>query len=252
MSEVKSFVSASINDAPRGTNYLVSPTQKKSPTRWPVGSPAPASANSEFHLTSKAAGFGPFADQIRTVLKSHYRFHGEMPRRSLVDQQVKLLCSHYKDLKKLGFDIHDVTSFSLKHAKALLSKWQAGGCTNNTVYCRWSVLRSWTRALNKHGMLPSLSELQPGFARYANFKKSIRRLTPAQIEQRSQFLRAQSDLTVYLGDRLCRELNCTREGVFQIDLDAVLAVVEGDATALRAGVGNQRTHITHVRLILHC
>ncbi len=250
MSDVKSFVSTSMKEAPRGAKYhAVTTPSASSRARWPAGSPPLLQdfPNIQPAMPSKAS----FEDQIRVVLKNHYRFIGQTPRRSLVDQQVKTLCGHYKDLKRLGFDILDVTTFGLKHAKALLAKWQAGNYGSNTMYCRWSTLRSWSRALGKHGMLPSLGDLVPGFTRYETAPtRGFRLLTPSQIRERSEFLGTKPDLTVYLVDRLCREMTATREEALQLDIDAVLEVVDGDATHLRTGVGNQRVLIPHARLHL--
>jgi len=181
--------------------------------------------------------------QIRSVLTHHYRYIGQSPSRASLDRQVKQLTVHYKNLRGLGFDIQDVTTFGLRHAKALLAKWQSNKCAPTTIYPRWSVLRTWSRALGKHGMLGTLTELLPGFDRRPEPGSSYRVLSLDQLSARSAYLESKPDLTVYFVDRLCRDLGLTRESALQVELDDVKAAVEAGATVLRIGLGNARQNI---------
>lgn len=184
-----------------------------------------------------------YAVQIRSVMTHHYRYLGQSPFRASLDRQVKQLTVHYKDLRGLGFDIQDVTTFGLRHAKALLAKWQSNKCAPTTIYPRWSVLRTWSRALGKHGMLGTLTDLLPGFDRRPEPGSSYRVLTIDQLSARSAYLESKPDLTAYFVDRLCRDLALTRESALQVELHDVKAAVEAGATVLRIGMGNARQNI---------
>jgi len=175
-------------------------------------------------------------EQVSAVLSKHYRFIGQIPRRSVFAKQVKVIVAYYRTLNKLGFEIRDVTSFGLRHAKVLLQAWQTT-CAPSTVYVRWSALRFWTRALEKHGMLGSIKELQPEFVRSAQTTTGIRVLTIQEAQVRSDYLSEKSD---YLVDRLTRELGLTREEALLLSLDSLNAVLDDKSSRLRVGFGLQR------------
>ena len=199
-------------------------------------------ATSQVPFVSSLAGQS-HAAQIRGALTNYYRYNGQIPSRKSLDRQVRQLCVHYQDLQKLGFDIKDVTTFGLKHAKALLSKWQGNQCAPNTAYVRWSGLRTWSRVLGKHGMLGQLKDLQPEFDGRPAPGKSNRVLDCYQLADRSNYLKSKPDLTVYLIDRLCRELDMTREESLQVELIEVKAAIEGGATVLRVGTGGGQKNV---------
>lgn len=256
MSKVKDFVFNAPTAVLRTPRYPVNPAN------------LPAKANGQPYWTSTTAEVRslvemprtyPLAgqslsDQVRSAFTNYYRYIAKIPSRKSLDRQVSQVSLYYQELRNLGFDIQDVTNFRLKHAKALVAKWQSNKCASTTVYSRWSNLRTWSRVLGKHEMLPNLKDVQPGFSRYSEPSngngKSYRVLTVDQVLFRSNYLESKADLTVFFVDRLCRELELTREEALQLDLDAVKAVVEGKATALRIGMGNQRTNIPQDRLNL--
>ncbi len=233
MSKVQDFISATHENSSRSSGYLV-----KGHSHWAPGSPRTSSASESFQALPPFAGVESFSEQIRPVFANYHRFLGTTPSRRVVDRKVEELAGYYKDLKRLGFEVVDVTSFGLKHAKALLGLWQTKGCASNTVYCRWSFLRSWSRVLGKHGMLPALKELQPEYMSGAGHEPRSRALTLHQVQVRSDYLAAKADKTVYLVDRQALE----------IELDAVQQVVVSDATILRVGTGSQRKNVQHIRL----
>lgn len=247
MSKVQGFISTTRDSSSRSRGYLVKvPDQNKS--HWAPGSTRLPSASGGFQALPTFAGVESFSEQIRPVLANFHRFLGSTPSRRVVDRKVEELAGYYKDLKRLGFEVKDVTTFGLKHAKALLSLWQSKGCATNTVYCRWSFLRSWSRVLGKHGMLPALKELQPDYMRAAGPEPRSRTLTIHQVQARSDYLATKADKTVYLVDRLVREIEITREQALEIELDALQLVVQGDAIILRVGTGSQRKNVQHIRL----
>lgn len=252
MSEVKFFLNSTIESAGRGQKYLIKPpvSDSKKTHRGKGSKAAPFPTRANPHSVS-FDGIEPYGNQVRTVLTNYYRFIGDTPRRRALDQQVKLLTRHYEELRELGYDIKDVTTFGLRHANALLAKWMTGGCGSNTVYCRWSSLRSWSRALGKNGMLGSIQELHPGFNRHESKPKNpFRMLTIEQVKQRSDLLRSKPDLTHYFVDRLTREVGITREEALQIEYDSLQEVIEGGTPALRAGVGNRRAYISSISVHL--
>ena len=249
MSKVQDFISATHENSGRSRGYLVTvPIQNKGHSHWAPGSPRTSSASESFQALPPFAGVESFSEQIRPVFANYHRFLGTTPSRRVVDRKVEELAGYYKDLKRLGFEVVDVTSFGLKHAKALLGLWQTKGCASNTVYCRWSFLRSWSRVLGKHGMLPALRELQPEYMSGAGPEPRSRALTLHQVQARSDYLATKADKTVYLVDRLVREIDITREQALEIELDAVQQVVVSDATILRVGTGSQRKNVQHIRL----
>lgn len=235
---------ASVRRAPA---YLVEPTvSTRAQAYWPAGNSAAKHGTGPVPITSPLVGQSHSA-QIRGALTNYYRYIGQIPSSKSLDRQVKQLCVHYQDLQKIGFDIKDVTTFGLKHAKALLAKWQGKQSAPNTVYVRWSGLRTWSRVLGKDGMLGQLKDLQPGFDRRLDPSKSNRVLDCYQLAHRSQYLKSKPDLTVYLVDRLCRELDLTREEALQVELDAVRAVVDGKAAVVRVGTGGELKNVPHAQ-----
>lgn len=247
MSKVTEFVVNAPTAVMRAPSYLVDPGERaKVQPYWPAGNSGAMPATAQMPFTSPLAGQS-HSTQIRGSLTNYYRYIGQIPSRKSLDRQVKQLCVHYQDLKKLGFDIRDVTTFGLKHAKALLAKWQGNQCAPNTAYVRWSGLRTWSRVLGKHGMLGQLKDLQPDFDRRPVPGNSNRTLNGDQLAYRSQYLQSKPDLTVYLVDRLCRELDLTREEALQVELDAIQAVVEGKADILRVGMGGEQKNVPHAQ-----
>jgi hypothetical protein len=251
MSKVNEFITLEQNTGLPGAVYLSrlqKPTQ--SAPQWPRGNSIGRAEASNKPASAPVLGLPALPAQIRGAISSYYRFIGQTPSRKSVDRHVKQLSGYYTGLKKLGFDIQDVSTFGLRHAKALLEKWQSSGCASNTVYVRWSELRTWSRVLGKHGMLSSLAVLQPGFDRRPQFGENYRVLTTAQIASRSDFLSSKTDLTAYLVDRLCRELGLTREEALQLELDAVNQVVERESAVLHVGFGHASRNVLQVRLRL--
>lgn len=243
MSKVKDFVGSAYTAQTRAPAYLVNPAAKnKIQPFWPIGNPAVLTGVSEIPVTARYTGQS-HSDQIRGAFTNYYRYIGQIPARRSFDRQVKRMCVHYEDLLKLGFEIQYVTTFRLRHATALLAKWQAAQCAPNTVYVRWSELRTWSRILGKDGMLAKLRDLQPGFDRRPLPGGSNRVLDCYQLADRSSHLQSKPDLTVYLVDRLCRELYMTREEALQVELDDVNAVVAGGASVLRVGTGGDQKNI---------
>ena len=243
MSKVTEFVVNAPTAVMRAPSYLVDPRAvAKVQPYWPADNPAAKPGTNQMPTAPKLVGHS-CPVQIRSALTNYYRYIGQIPSRKSLDRQVKQISRHYEDLQKLGFDIQDVTTFGLKHAKALLAKWQGKQSAPNTVYVRWSGLRTWSRVLGKHGMLGQLQDLQPGFDRRPLPGGSNRVLDCYQLADRSSYLQSKPDLTVYLADRLCRELGLTREEALQVELDAVKAVVEGKAAVLRVGIGSDQKNV---------
>lgn len=243
MFKVKAFVGSAPVAQTRAPAYLVNPAAKnKIQPFWPIGNPALPKGVSEIPVTARYTGQS-HSDQIRGAFTNYYRYIGKIPARRSFDRQVKHMCVNYEDLQKLGFEIQDVTTFGLRHATALLAKWQAAQCAPNTVYVRWSGLRTWSRVLGKDGMLAKLQDLQPGFDRRPLPGGINRVLDCYQLAHRSNFLKSKPDWTVYLVDRLCRDLDITREEALQVELHAVNAVVDGGAAVLRVGKGVDQKNI---------
>jgi hypothetical protein len=240
MSDVQNFVAVSIESSPRGAVY---PSQLKasdsSSATWARTDRDVAGFATASPQKSTLPASAGLVEQIRLVLSNHYRFIGQTPRRSMVEQRVQLLATFYRELKTGGFDITDVSTFGLRHAKALLGIWQKKERSSNTVYMRWSVLRSWTIALGKQGMVGPITDYQPDFVRDSKSSKGYREFTAEEIQKRSDFLRTKPDLTHYLVDRLTREFNITRETAFEIEIGAARAVVDGGADILRVISGNR-------------
>ncbi|MBC7620215.1 MAG: hypothetical protein H7293_14765 [Candidatus Saccharibacteria bacterium] len=250
MSSVKDFlVSSPASQTPAPSYWVNLPVDSRAQPHRPVGNPRAQPASSEIPATAPLAGKS-YPVQIRTELTRYYRYIGQIPSRKSLDRQVKQITVHYQDLKKLGFDIQDVTTFGLRHAKALLAKWQENQCAPTTVYPRWSILRTWSRVLGKHGMLGKLSEILPGFDRRSESGGIYRVLTLEQLSARSTYLESKPDLTVYFVDRVCRDLGLTREEALQVELDAVQTVIEGEADVLRVGIGNERKSLPNAQLHL--
>lgn len=247
MSKVTEFVVNAPTAVTRAPSYLVDPgAVAKMQPYWPADNPAAKPGTNQMPTAPKLIGQS-YPVQIRRALTNYYRYIGQIPSRKSLERQVKQLSVHYQDLQKLGFDIKDVTTFGLRHAKALLAKWQGNQCAPNSVYVRWSGLRTWSRVLGKNGMLGQLKDLQPEFDRRPDPSKSNRNLDRGQLAYRSQHLQSKPDLTVYLVDRLCRELDLTREDALQVELDAVEAVVGGKAAVLRVGKGAEQKNVPHAQ-----
>ncbi|MES2191284.1 MAG: hypothetical protein V4454_14270 [Pseudomonadota bacterium] len=248
MSEVTNFLDLSRGSNPRGIAYTVQSPDKAGTRPHPSRTRSDAfPRNTKEPEKPSFAASVPYDEQIRTALTNHHRFIGSTPSRASVKNRVVLLTSFYKELQAGGFDIQDVTKFSLRHAKALLEIWNTKGCAANTLYVRWSVLRGWSRVLSKHGMIGPLTDYEPGFERKAETLQGYRVLSGDEVATRSNFLRAKPDLTHYLVDRITREIKVTREIAFQFQFDAVRGVVEGGNLYLRVGLGNQQKNIPHIQ-----
>jgi hypothetical protein len=249
MSNINNFLESTRATAPRTKPYTVAAQVKTTERgRWAldgsevaqrtiVESPNPSLTQSRF-----------FEDQIPLLLAQHYRFIGVTPARKSVARRIEIFVAFHKALRAKGFDIQDVTTFGLRHAKALLEIWVGKKCHPRTIYVRWSELRFWTRVLGKHGMLGPLKEYLPEINQLLAAPNTNSKISKEQIQERSNFLFTQSDLTPYLVDRLTRELGITREIALELKLDAVLAVVEDGEPILRVGQGNQRAHVPHAGL----
>lgn len=246
MSDVNCFFDVSQGSSKRGTPYTVQPSFEGSShagwsrTRADV---LPCTIKQPLKL---AVNTGTYEDQIRAVLTNYHRFIGNTPSRASLKSRVQLLSSFYRVLKTSGYDIEDVTKFSLRHAKALLIIWNVRGCAPNTLYVRWSVIRNWTRTLSKHGMVGPLTDYVSGFTRNAETVQGYRVFSDDEVAARSIFLHTKSDLTHYLVDRITREMKVTREVAFEFEIDAVQTVLSG-GTSLRVGMGSQQKHIPHAR-----
>lgn len=178
----------------------------------------------------------PIRDQISAILTDRARFLGDFPSRRVLSERVERLVTAYTELRTMGFQITDVTSFGLRHARALLENWKQRQLSRKTIYNRWSTLRSWTLALNKHGMLGSIDEFWPDFSATVREPTGARQLTAQQLQDRSDYLRAQRDKTHYFVDRLAREAGMVREDALQIELSAAHGIVQG-YDLLRCGHG---------------
>lgn len=178
----------------------------------------------------------PIPEQISVILTDRARFLGEFPSRRVLHERIERLVTAYTELRAMGFQITDVTSFGLRHARALLENWKQRQLSRKTIYNRWGTLRSWTLALNKHGMLGSIDEFWPDFSANVRERTGGRQLTPQQLQERSDYLRAQRDKTHYFVDRLAREAGLVREDALQIELSAAQGIVSG-YDLLRCGHG---------------
>ncbi len=184
------------------------------------------------------------ADQIKHVLADHSQAKGEsLAKRIMQDRQDRMV-SIYGELIACGFKFDDVTTFGLRHANALLAKWQTQGLTKKTIYNRWTTLRSWAVTLQKFGMLGTIEDVWPEFRQTdgRQQKQSVRDFTSEQLQERSDFLRSNRDKTAYFVDRLSREFSMTREHALELDLAQVLLAAKGQ-NFVRAGQGgNARTY----------
>lgn len=176
------------------------------------------------------------AEQVKLVLADRCRFLGEFPSRRVMQDRCERIVTSYSELKTMGFQITEVTSFGLKHARALLESWKTRGLANKTIYNRWSALRGWVIALGKHGMLGTIEEYWPDFNSETKPTTSARQLTPEQLQERSDYLASKSDKTAYLVDRLAREVGMVREDALEMEHIAALAVAQGHGV-LRCGNG---------------
>lgn len=175
-------------------------------------------------------------DQIRIVIVDRCQFLGEFPARRVLDDRCTRVEYIYKDLAALNYDMPLVTSFGLKHAMALLENWKSRKLARKTIYNRWCSLRSWTLTLNKQGMIGPLQEHWPEFEQDSKPTVGYRILTPEQIQERSDYLKEQKDKTVYLVDRLHREVGMARDQALELNIDAVRGIAMGD-DVLRCGHG---------------
>lgn len=167
------------------------------------------------------------------------RFLDEVPSRRVMKERCKRITAVYRELHAMGFHVTDVTTFGLKHARALLERWKSKDLSRKTIGNRWSALRNWAIALNKHGMLGSVNEYWPDFGGTTASVEPVtasRVLLPAQIKERSDFLLERSDKTAYLIDRLTREVDMTRVDALEIELVAAQGVVFGQ-DVMRCGNG---------------
>lgn len=249
MEKFSSFIETTRDAAQRGKPYFVN-SPSKTQAHWPVGKGEMNIRLIAEPQRSLLAEAKFFEDQIPLILTNHYRFLGVTPGRKSIARRTQVLSSFYRALKEKGFDIKDVTTFGLRHAKALLEIWTTKNCNPRTIYVRWSELRSWSIALGKQGMLGPLKEYLPDCNPLSGTPSRASMFSKSQIQSRSDFLLTKPDLTPYLVDRLTRELGITRELALELEIDSVLEVVEGDQTFLRVGQGNLRMHIPHARLHL--
>lgn len=243
MSKVQNFVTdARTPNTGVAPYYVNPPASRKAQSYWPPRSVTNSPNTFEPARTTQVT-VQQLPVQVKSAFTNHYRFIGQIPSRKSLERQVKQVSGYYQELKKLGFDIQDVTTFGLKHAKALLSKWQVNECAPNTLYARWSGLRTWSRVLGKHGMLGKITDVQPEFNRSLKPVNGNQVLSLEQVKTRSEFLKTKADATVYLVDQLCRVIGLTREEALQVELDELNAVVNGGAMVFHVGLGNNRKNV---------
>ena len=156
-------------------------------------------------------------DQIKYVLVDRCQFLGKHLGSRVMEDRCTRVSTAYAELQAMGFKFSDVTTFGLRHAKALLASWQAKGLARKTIYNRWSSLRSWSMALNKHGMLGPLEQWWPAYKQPQADQNLARELSTAQLQARSDWLRGKSDQTAYLVDRLTREAGLSRDDPHRSD-----------------------------------
>jgi hypothetical protein len=176
------------------------------------------------------------AEQVKLVMADRCRFLGEFPSRRVMQDRCERIITAYTELRAMGFQISDVTTFGLKHARALLESWKTRDLAKKTIYNRWSALRGWAIILGKHGMLGSVEEYWPEFNQAAAPTAGARVLTPVQLQIRSDFLGGKSDKTAYLVDRLAREAGMVREDALEMEFAAAQAIAQGH-DVLRCGNG---------------
>lgn len=235
MSELNHFIAATQHTDRAGAQFVhKTDGAQKSPAAWSLrASKVPG------HIPHHKVSGKQIAELVRPVLIERCRFLHQFPSRSVMTHRCEVIVTAYLDLQSNGFDVRDIRTFSLRHAKALLKIWKSRGLANTTIYNRWSALRSWSLALCKHGMLSRIEEYWPEFTRVEQGKQGYRVYSVDEVQARSDFLGQQTDKTAYLVDRLTRELQMTRQIAFEIELDAVSAVVHGESI-LRVGVGAKR------------
>lgn len=178
----------------------------------------------------------PVAEQIKLVMVDRCRFLGQFPARRVMQDRCERIITAYSELRTMGYQITDVTTFGLKHARALLDSWKSRGLAKKTIYNRWGTLRSWAIVIGKPGMLGSIDQYWPDFNLPAAQTSGHRVLLAEQLQARSGYLKTQSDKTAYLVDRLAREVGMVREAALEIELMAAQGIALGH-DILRCGNG---------------
>ena len=237
MSSVNAHLEAAEQSPREGARYVHSVSHSPQAGTWAVGTAEPK--HQMPRVVRLSAPTVTITAQVASVFTGHFRSLNRFPSRRVVQRRCEVIVTAYNELNAYGYDIRDVSTFGLRHARALLEVWKKKRLSRNTIYCRWSALRTWSNALGKAAMLGRLEEYWPEFKRSDATKQTYHLLTQEQLDQRSAFLRQQPDKTCYLVDRLTRELQMTRELAFEIQLEAVEAVIHGESF-LRVGVGGRR------------
>lgn len=174
--------------------------------------------------------------QVKLVIVDRCHFLGEFPSRRVLEHRCEVIVTVYNELQGMGFSIRDVTSFGLKHARALLELWKSRDLAKKTIYNRWSALRGWSIALGKHGMLGTIDEYWPEFSVPSTPTAGYRVLTAEQLRERSDFLGKQGDKTACLVDRLARDAGMSREDALEMEFSAAQGIAHGH-DVLRCGNG---------------
>lgn len=175
-------------------------------------------------------------EQVKAVMAARNRFLGQISSRKVFQDRCERINTFYNELRRMGYQVETVSTFGLKHARALLASWRQRDLSKKTIYNRWGDLRTWTLALNKHGMLGSIEEFWPDFNAASTASKQYRTFTAEQIRERSEFLRAASDQTAYFVDRLSREVGMVRQEALEMELPAAAGIASGNGL-LRCGHG---------------
>ncbi len=178
----------------------------------------------------------PIPIQIRQILTGRCVFLNDYPSRRVMDERCERINAFYVELQRLGYRMTAANSFARKHAMLLLESWKAKRLSDKTIYKRWCILRGWALALGKYGMLGTLEEAWPEFVRSTLRVAPGRSMTAEQRQLRSDHLKAQSDKTAYLVDRLGREVGMSRAHAVSLELTAVQAFALG-GDLLRCGTG---------------
>lgn len=99
--------------------------------------------------------------QIQVVLDVVGRQHllrDKTVGRSTKKARAEVTYQAFKNLHEQGFSIKSVLNFSQRHVQALVNQWMEGGLAAATLQTRFSILRWFTAAIGKNGMLKEPSE----------------------------------------------------------------------------------------------
>ena len=168
----------------------------------------------------------PMDVQIATIWKAYAVYSGRVKAKTddaESVERVRHLMRMYEELARVGCKLTHAEGLKERHVKILLDQWREAGLSANTIRKRWSILKIWSLALGKPGMIGRLEEYWSDIPKPQSESKRVLSnaspvskdwsLTPSQMTD----LMRSRDQTHWYVERLVEDLGLSQEEALLFD-----------------------------------